>query len=562
MSTKQKTKKQKRSSRGDRLRHHEETARAHSRLGSDSARRAMVLTSKLWVSHLLSAIHVSWAHSTPVTTSMSHMLAWNAWRGGGASIAVGTDHNGLRGLVAGCDSKPGDVLLEVPLSCCLSDAAADPATVGSPSVQPPPCTTGLDWQVQIACSLLVQRAMMATADDTSPDVLGSGLDGWADTPNLPFLLSDDHLALAGDDDFEHEVRGQREWAAEQLELARAAAEAQEDSVLMDCLRSARPFDEALASVWSRALRIRAPRPIGTRFVLAPLVDLANHDERPSALWEVSATKSGVIRLHATRSLSAGEPVTIAYGNQYDNAHFVRQYGFVPNANNADAVAVPLLRVLQSAHEEEDELSAPSPRMARPTWTAERLMSMGVDPNTPSPPKMHALAPSMELLGSLRLLLSGRSISTSGPCVPGDWDNGKAGGFADGDDAQAAAALRCVARAADSEASRIRCLSGAARTAGGASAADSATDTGVGNLYALHESKLALLTSLAEASDRMALSFSRAHDSASGKSASMSARMALQMAVMAAEPQPKPFSPRELEMYARREWDWVAMAYTP
>ena len=41
---------------------------------------------------------------------------------------------------------------------------------------------------------------------------------------------------------------------------------------------------------------------------------------------------------------------------------------------------------------------------------------------------------------------------------------------------------------------------------------------------------------------------------------MAARMALEAAVMEAEPPPCPLSGRDLDRYARRTWDWESLAY--
>ena len=46
-----------------------------------------------------------------------------------------------------------------------------------------------------------------------------------------------------------------------------------------------------------------------------------------------------------------------------------------------------------------------------------------------------------------------------------------------------------------------------------------------------------------------------------RGAGMAARMALEAAVMEAEPPPYPMSGREQEGYAKRPWDWEAVAYS-
>ena len=42
---------------------------------------------------------------------------------------------------------------------------------------------------------------------------------------------------------------------------------------------------------------------------------------------------------------------------------------------------------------------------------------------------------------------------------------------------------------------------------------------------------------------------------------LAARMALEAAVMEAEPPPYPMSGREQEGYAKRQWDWESAGYT-
>ena len=44
-----------------------------------------------------------------------------------------------------------------------------------------------------------------------------------------------------------------------------------------------------------------------------MLDLANHEAQPSALFTYSAVGGGSIRLHATRPLLEGDAVTITYG---------------------------------------------------------------------------------------------------------------------------------------------------------------------------------------------------------------------------------------------------------
>ena len=68
-------------------------------------------------------------------------------KGGGASVKVGDDSNGVRGLVTERACATGDVLLEVPLSLCISDGAEDNGDLAGAA---PKWTWSLPWNVQLA----------------------------------------------------------------------------------------------------------------------------------------------------------------------------------------------------------------------------------------------------------------------------------------------------------------------------------------------------------------------------------------------------------------------------
>lgn len=477
---------------------------------------------------------------------LANAFTWLASHGGGSSLGINVSPDGLRGLCTTSAAEPGDVLLEVPLAACLS-ASLRSTNDEAGTVQPPACVEGMDWTVQLACSLLAQR-QASTGE--------SYLDAWTEAPPLPFFCDGDterdEVLASGVDD-------RRVFASEQLDLVRAAAAEQDDTALAEALSVPADFDEALAIVWSRAFRIRAPRPIGSHYLLIPVVDLANHEERPSAVYAASPKNGGVIRLHAARRLSPGAAVTISYG-EGDDAHFVEQYGFVPHSNRLNAVSLPLSTILQSA-EPPAGSGADGPGDGNGdvdlggAWSAERLREMGVEDDGAQLLAMNAAAPSKELTATLRLLLTGQSIGTlqGVDWANGEWDGGRAGGFDEGDEAGAEATLRCVSRAATREAARI---------VEATPELDNPTEAGA-VLLALRRSRLRLLESLSASADRLAGGFAQsraAEGGGGGGGASMAARMALEAAMMEAEPRPYPFSPKQMESFAAREWDWEASRY--
>ena len=124
-----------------------------------------------------------------------------------------------------------------------------------------------------------------------------------------FCETEEQLALACDEALARRVQEQRQWAGEQRAQALELADTAGDEVLAAALRSPTAFLEALALVQSRALRIRAPRPVGMRRLLVPGLDISNHAERPSALYFFSPTHGGVVRLCACgKSESAGPSI--------------------------------------------------------------------------------------------------------------------------------------------------------------------------------------------------------------------------------------------------------------
>ena len=96
----------------------------------------------------------------------------------------------MRGLVAAKAAKAGDVLLEVPLSCCLSDFGSDPTAVYGAAL-PPAYSASLPWNVQLACSVLAARS---AADGCFAPFLAS----WPEPPPLPMSCEPEELALACD----------------------------------------------------------------------------------------------------------------------------------------------------------------------------------------------------------------------------------------------------------------------------------------------------------------------------------------------------------------------------
>ena len=253
------------------------------------------------------------------TTEDDPLLSWLAKQGGHARVASGTDENGLRGLVTTESVDVGTVLLEVPLTATLVDRGDGTSAESLPG-EPPEWSASLPWNVQLALAVLAQRA-----DPTSP--WAPFLSSWpSEPPPLPKNLEPAQLAEAQDMRFEADVDGDYFWAAEQYAAVVEAAEAA--SLPTPC--SDAELRWALELVWSRVLRLSCGTTHGVRRLLVPVLDLANHEPQPSALFTYTAAAAGggAVRLHAVRPLRAGDAVTITYGEE-SGAHFCQYYGFVP-----------------------------------------------------------------------------------------------------------------------------------------------------------------------------------------------------------------------------------------
>lgn len=262
----------------------------------------------------------------PLSPSDASLLRWIKQHGGGAAVRPAV-HDGIRGLVTERACEAGDVLLEVPLSLVLTDGAGF-YSLCQPRSSPPEWAWKLPWNVQLALAVLEQQAgsgepdpfMESWPSDAGPALSAAG----ADELNL---ASDRSLGPLADEAYI--------WVGEQYLIAKEAAEEASPAAAFP---SDVAFRGAMELVWSRCLRLTIGQH-GMRHCLVPLLDLANHEAVPSALY-APCTYSTVptIRLHAARALKEGDPVTISYG-EHSSTHFALYYGFVPRPNPYDSLQV-------------------------------------------------------------------------------------------------------------------------------------------------------------------------------------------------------------------------------
>ena len=206
--------------------------------------------------------------------------------------------DGRRGLVAVGDAAPGDVLLEVPFSCCVveRDAAAD----------------GSHW-----ASRLASRLVALGADDPYA----------ASLPAEPPLAlhrwdSGAALALLGNATLEAEADGIYFWRDDQWAAHEARGGGGDRGAYL----------RLLDLVCSRTLRC------GDRLVAAPLLDMANHRAEDEGGGTYGCAGASIALRAGPRGARHGDELFLDYGRRA-NDHWLLFYGFCPEHNRDDAVTL-------------------------------------------------------------------------------------------------------------------------------------------------------------------------------------------------------------------------------
>ena len=339
----------------------------------------------------------SFTAATSIATSDAttpRLISWILQNNGGMNAKAGVSADGLRGLVVERAANVGDVLLEVPLSLCISDGDAEltPLPEAAPS-----WAWELPWNVQLAVAVLERRSK-----HPKPDPF---LDSWPDLPPpLPTTSDATELALASDPSLAQKADEAFFWLDEQYWKAREAAAAHRNLDPADaaCFVTEGAFRDAMELVWSRCLRITADAEHGVRRVLVPLLDLANHEACPSAMYAYSngATCGPAIRLHAAKPLEPGDAITITYG-EHTSMHFALYYGFVPSTNPSDCITMSLGDILATLP---PALLGDGPPDGLASAAHAALEKRGYDADTQL--ELYERAPSAHLLDILAELLPG------------------------------------------------------------------------------------------------------------------------------------------------------------
>eukprot|EP00903_Cladosiphon_okamuranus_P008723 g8355.t1 len=270
------------------------------------------------------------------------------------TVSLGVTSGGYRGLVTTEDVQEGQVILEVPSDVCLwsrrdgvisglygqTDLCWEVAGDLRHPVSDEDFSRGMTWDVRLALALLE-----ATCD---PQIGGKFWDIYGrllplpHTVTVPFCLPERLLVQLHND-------GMAERARKQVERVR--------SLYPDLMRSLRSHPKTavyvarkaqgqqgaaeepaeketdaapMALLWAFAMvRSRAFAADDDRFAFVPFLDMANHGfASPTANFGYDGgADPGVFRLQAKRNMTAGEEVTISYGEKLNAEQLMVQYGF-------------------------------------------------------------------------------------------------------------------------------------------------------------------------------------------------------------------------------------------
>jgi hypothetical protein len=88
--------------------------------------------------------------------------------------------------------------------------------------------------------------------------------------------------------------------------------------------------------------------------MVPAIDIANHDSKPVARFEVEENGDAVLLLQTLSALNEGEEICINYGDHKSSLEFLFTYGFMPMRTEADSESI----LLSLPSPDDDPLAVP------------------------------------------------------------------------------------------------------------------------------------------------------------------------------------------------------------
>ena len=215
--------------------------------------------------------------------------------GGRRSCQIGTSKHGVRGLLATSDLRPGEAVLQIPLSCVLVEQ-----------------DDGMEsWPGRLA-NQLINRSKDCCYKASLPEPPCTPARG-----DWPASILD----AFENPSFIDEINEAHEWRMSQYEQ-HCGVQAKEQEFL-----------NTLDLVCSRTIRIK------NELMLVPLLDMANHASRNQGGGYFKKLESSVCLMAGDRGVRNGEEVTLDYGDRR-NEEWLIHYGFLPDRNAAETITLP------------------------------------------------------------------------------------------------------------------------------------------------------------------------------------------------------------------------------
>jgi len=275
-------------------------------------------------------------HTADTSETTQQLLKFlQAQKSGGLDeVEIGIGPNGVRGLFATKNFKKGQLLCKIPSDCAL--ALSDPSKNGEDA---PTLVHGGANFLKMYQKPENARQLWAPYLNTLPAM---GSDQFDPTPDF---FSEEELGLL---EFPRLVRQAKERKEQIKKLAVEMDLDPEELQFATWLTSSRAFSISISTpdeeknepkYDDRGQVITKAGEQKTLRVMVPFIDMANHNsDNPNAkLTLIDPEKDDAwFALEATRPISAGKEVTIAYGSGIDSSvELLLNYGFVPKSNKID-----------------------------------------------------------------------------------------------------------------------------------------------------------------------------------------------------------------------------------
>ncbi|CEL91884.1 unnamed protein product [Vitrella brassicaformis CCMP3155] len=259
------------------------------------------------------------------------LIDWICANGGRVGDAVEcrtealNDGKSLRGLMAMRPIEGQRVIAEVPLTCCVSsdesmflETPLAAAVVETSSEK----LKAMPWHSRMAIALLYERRKGPAS------MFAPWLESLPEPPTLPVDWPEELVRLAGSEELEVMVDEQSVYTAELYMDIQDLFESLPQQLRSQVEFPEEEFRAAHRLVTTRTMRLPLDRePLRA---VVPLIDLANHNDKPNCHFQLNDAKDAV-QLIYTGEVPLQPPcqLTIDYGVEGGEAECLGKYGFLP-----------------------------------------------------------------------------------------------------------------------------------------------------------------------------------------------------------------------------------------